>query len=288
MTNETPHPIRPLQPEFDFEATSLSPEQPGVVLEQGYDSPPPPEAIEVPPPPEDIEPTSPGNALPQPEYDEKPPPEAIEVPPPPETVAFSDEELDALDELNDAGTAKTRQSIAHNASATYIVAPPNFGEMLQTIRLEHRLTVKDLSEKAHLTETAIRDLESGDIARLNSNANFHYCRSQIERICQVYGEGISPEPILEAFELELQNHAPLVSTNDLLDKDTTLPEDGTRRFSSILISLVIILLLLLIVGGWAYKRYEISRQEKSSANYDLPSLVPPPQLPLTPLDIPTH
>ena len=290
MPNDFPQSANPRQPELNFdEPAAAAAEQ---VHGRIYDEAPPPEAVDVPPPPEDIEPTLLGNALPQPEYDEAPPPETIEVPPPPETAELSAEELDALDNLNASvvppANAVPSESQGIAQGITYVIPNQNFGEMLQAIRLEHRFTIRQLSEKVHMTESTIRDLESGEISRLNSNSNYHYCRSQIERICQVYGEGISPEPILEAFELELQKYAPQVPDNEPLLSDTVFPEEGTRRFSSFLISLVLILLLLLIVGGWAYKRYEIGRQEKAAIDYDLPSLIPPHQLPLTPLDIPTH
>ena len=170
-------------------------------------------------------------------------------------------------------------------TAQFLVKPPNFGEQLQSIRLEHNLTLTQLAAKAHLSVSAICDLESGDLSRLQTNA--YYCRSWIERICAAYDPWVSPEPILEDFERALQQHTPPESEDDLLEHDSGLDEEETHRFSSILISVVIVLLLLLIVGGWAYKRYEISRQEKASNNYELPSLIPSPHLPLTPLDIPT-
>ena len=286
MPNDFPQSAKPRQPELNFD----EPAAPAAEQFHGriYDEAPPPEAIEVPPPPE-CEATPQVTAeLPSPDYDETPPPETIEVPPPPDTSELSPEELDALDKLNDSVAQQTNAVPAESQGITYVIPNLNFGEMLQAIRLEHRFTIRQLSEKVHMTESTIRDLESGEVSRLNSNSNYHYCRSQIERICQVYGEGISPEPILEAFELELQKYAPQIPDNEPLLPDTAFPEEGTRRFSSFLISLVIILLLLLIVGGWAYKRYEIGRQEKAAIDYDLPSLIPSPQLPLTPLDIPTH
>ncbi len=286
MTNDFPQSSKPLQPELNFD----EPAMPAATQVHGriYDETPPPEAIEVPPPPEDQVAPQVTADVPSPDYDEAPPPETIEVPPPPETADLSPEELDALDKLNDSAVPSANTTTATSQGITYVIPNQNFGEMLQAIRLEHRFTIRQVSEKAHMTESAIRDLESGEVSRLNSNANYHYCRSQIERICQVYGEGISPEPILEAFEQELQKYAPQIPANESLLPDTTFPEEGTRRFSSFLISLVIILLLLLIVGGWAYKRYEIGRQEKAAVDYDLPSLIPPHQLPLTPLDLPTH
>ena len=258
MSTEAPHPIHPSQPELDFAAPETAPE--------------------------------PAAAQPTADYDETPPPEAIELPPPPETTEISDEELEALDEMNAAATVSAVPLPAQPAHvATIVVKAPGFGEQLQSLRVQHKLTIGELAAKTHMTASAIQDLESGDVTRLNSNANYHYCRSQIERICQAYGEGISPEPILEALDQELQKHAPVATSEHGLAEETDdgFTEDRTRRFSSLLISLVIILLLLLILGGWAYKRYEIGRQEKSSADYDLPSLVPPPQLPLTPLDLPT-
>ena len=285
MITESPHRRRPLQPEFNFETVSVS--SPAVPPRKDYDEAPPPEALEVPPPPDSI-PVAMADEVTlhseSQDYDEAPPPEAVEVPPPPETAELSEEELDSLDKLNVG--ASPHNNIAQGT--TYIVASPNFGEMLQALRLDHRFTIRQLSEKAHLTESAIRDLESGQVSRLNSNANYHYCRSQIERICQVYGEGISPAPILDAFNQELLKYAPPESSGEPLTAETAFQEERSRRFSSLLISMVIILLLLLIVGGWAYKRYEIGRQEKLAADYDLPALIPPPQLPLTPLDIPTH
>ena len=128
-------------------------------------------------------------------------------------------------------------------------------------------------------------MESGDLSKLQSNA--FYCRAWIERICAAYDPWVDPEPILEAYERALSENTPPETENNLLEDEADLSEEETHRFSSILISVVIVLLLLLILGGWAYKRYEISRQEKAATNYDLPSLIPPPHLPLTPLDIPT-
>ena len=163
MSTEAPHPIHPSQPELDFAAPETAPEP----------------ATEQPPA----------------DYDETPPPEAIEPPPPPETIEISDEELEALDEMN-ADAAATVCAVPASAQpphvSTIVVNAPGFGEQLQSLRVQHKLTIGELAAKTHMTASAIQDLESGDVTRLNSNANYHYCRSQIERICQAYGEGISP------------------------------------------------------------------------------------------------
>ncbi|MBQ4479219.1 MAG: helix-turn-helix domain-containing protein, partial [Victivallales bacterium] len=221
------------------------------------------------------------------------PPQDFDAPPqdidaPPQGFDAPPQGFDAPVQSNaeDLHPDSAATNTAHSQPTTqFVVQPPSFGEQLQSIRLEHHLTLTQLAAKAHISISAICDLESGDLTRLQTNS--YYCRSWIERICAAYDPWVSPEPILEAFDRALQQHAPVEPENDLLDNSSGLAEEDTHRLSSILISAVIVLLLLLIIGGWAYKRYEISRQEKASVNYDLPSLIPPPHLPLTPLDIPT-
>ena len=73
------------------------------------------------------------------------------------------------------------------------------GEMLMAARADFGFSIEDVSSKTRIPRDIIENLECSAIEQLPAE---YYCRSHIERLCELYN--VDPEPILERFSAEVE------------------------------------------------------------------------------------
>ncbi len=174
---------------------------------------------------------------------------------------------------------------ADSCDSAVVLTPDvaNFGVLLENMRLKHNFSRRDVSVKCRITPGLLEVLEAGDVSQIDLNRLM--VGSIIEQLCNIYDE--LPDDVLEQFNRAYEEY----HRNDDADaekfnyRDAEINRSG-RRVSATIIGVITILLLLALLAGWCYTTYQHNRQKEASANYDLPSLLPPPSLPMDVLKIP--
>lgn len=166
----------------------------------------------------------------------------------------------------------------------------DFAVRIQRARLEANLSVADAAAKAHCSGTAIRQIENRDFSCIDDNP-FHFL-NLIERLGHTY-ELTDDEILLikEDFKTELQSYlASSGKSSETSTQPTYLDNDShlhsRQKTSALLITTLIVLLALLVAGGYSYKRYQRARLQHAAQDYDLPSLLETPRLPMDVMPIP--
>ncbi len=123
------------------------------------------------------------------------------------------------------------------------------------------------------------------------NVNSIYCRSIIERLCNAYGTTPdATEAIKDTFDQGLSHYqietgveASYETMRDSLDDS----EPGQRRRpAAIIISIIILGLVGLAAFSYIFNSCQYRRASNTDTDYDLPSLIAPPRLPLDEMKVP--
>jgi transcriptional regulator with XRE-family HTH domain len=178
----------------------------------------------------------------------------------------------------------TAEDISTSSNAVVLDAgEPNFGALLENMRLKHNLSRREVCEKCRITPGMLETLEMGDVSLIDHNRLM--VGSIIEQLCNIYDE--LPDDVLELFNREYDEyHRNDANAEEKFNYSDAGINRRTPRFFSSIIGIIVVLLLLALLGGWGYSTYQRSRQKAASANYDLPSLLPTPTLPMEVMKIP--
>lgn len=175
---------------------------------------------------------------------------------------------------------------------TSLVMPQdnNFGVQLQRARLDADLSIAEAAAKAHCSGTTIQRLEICDFTCIDDSPFFF--RKLIERLGHAYELNEEEiDAIKMSFDADFQNYLTVSGRNvgqpsTSITVDDELPSHSRQRTSAFLITMLIVLLGVLILGGYSYKQYQRSRLKHAAQDYDLPSLIETPRLPMDVMPIP--
>lgn len=165
----------------------------------------------------------------------------------------------------------------------------SFGEMLLQARMDANLSLAEASRKARVSLGSLQSLEAGDFSRINVNSI--YCRSIIERLCNAYGTTPdATEAIKDNFDQGLSHYqieTGVETSYETMRESLDDSEPGQRRRpAAIIISIIILGLVGLAAFSYIFNSCQYRRTSNADTDYDLPSLIAPPRLPLDEMKVP--
>lgn len=196
------------------------------------------------------------------------------APPPPAPEPVIQEPSPAL--RDDEPAAPEEEDDAPEAISYQLQQEP-IPKKLQRLRVEHNVTIREVSQKTLISTTFINDLEAGSYLSLPDEDQ---CLERIRKLCDQYGVTADEiEDIIKQFSQEYAEHLPQTTPDHthkarnggiLQTNSPAYPSHLPSLPSLILLGFIIVLAITLLYAFFAYN----TRKLPENSNIDFSQYIP--------------